>query len=151
MNEADVNAELLNVPEYVDDGGEYRKTLQAATLQFLNKRFENTKMIENAKQRAISQLVERFEDEEDDIPISQLLSIIRTLGDQNVVDLNVVAGVGKGGKTEGGDTFNIFNQEPQRPQSESRQEIPPGIFQKLDSLVQISEAIIAEKGKNDDS
>ena len=125
----------------LDEENTYKSAVRALTLQFLQKRLDNSNSIENAKSMAVQKIIDSLAGDAD-IPVSTLLRIVDTLGSQNSTDLGnilnrMAPGSSKG--NGGGDTYNIF-QSPE-PAPAPQQAASPELYKLLDSLVQISESI----------
>lgn len=132
-------AEVMKDITSLDEENTYKSAVRALTLQFLQKRLDNTNNIESAKSLAVGRIINSLASSED-IPVSTLLRIVDTLGSQNSTDLgNILNRMSPGNQKGGGDTYNIFQSTEPTPQPQ--QTANPELYKLLDSLVQISESI----------
>lgn len=116
-------------------------SMQTLAAQFMQKRLENSKSIEDIRRVAINQLSTKVNDESKP---GFLLSVIETLGDQSANDLNALMKAQSGGNGRGqGASVSLFfgmpNEAGAVPVGPS---LPKEAYQQLDRLLIAADAVI---------
>ena len=106
---------------------------------FIVKRLANSELIEDAKLKAVTMLIEKVND---DTSPTMLLKIIDRLGTLNAVDFTLMAGNTDKNKNPMTNIYNITEAGGSDDNGVIDGEINPKVFKELDKLVLAAESII---------